>query len=186
MEGGEGGEPSWWDQARRRQSSTIPPPYIAAAKAGSTHHGQAKDPLLLSGKCGSCCQTISIIWQVAPFAPMWALPRSEKLGSLYSIFTERLTSLYPLRQVHCNGNTPFIYSFSGNCAASAPIYTFMCLWAIYIFPGSIHIFPPAEKAHRGNISFAHRHMNVEILDWGPDIPFLGIFVSNLRRFVFAV
>ncbi len=41
---------------------------------------------------------------------------------------------------------PFIYSFSGNCAASAPISTFMCLWAIYIFPGSVHIFPPAEKA----------------------------------------
>ncbi len=30
--------------------------------------------------------------------------------------------------------------------ASAPISTFMCLLAIYIFPGSIHIFPPAEKA----------------------------------------
>jgi hypothetical protein len=23
----------------------------------------------------------------------------------------------------------------------------MCLWAIYIFPGSVHIFPPAEKAY---------------------------------------
>ncbi len=41
---------------------------------------------------------------------------------------------------------PYIYSSSGNCAASAPISTFMCLWAIYIFPGSVHIFPPAEKA----------------------------------------
>ncbi len=36
---------------------------------------------------------------------------------------------------------PFIYSFSGNSAASAPTSTFMCLWAIYIFPGSVYIFP---------------------------------------------
>ncbi len=34
---------------------------------------------------------------------------------------------------------PFIYSFSGNSAASAPISTFTCLWAIYIFPESVHI-----------------------------------------------
>ncbi len=32
----------------------------------------------------------------------------------------------------------FINSLSGNSAASAPISTFMCLWAIYVVPGSVY------------------------------------------------
>ncbi len=82
---------------------------------------------------------------------------------------------------------PFIrvYSFSGNCAASAPISTFLCLWAIYIFPGSVHIFPLAEKADP-SWEYIIRTQTHECGNWDPDIPFLGIFVSNFRHFVFAV
>ncbi len=81
-----------------------------------------------------------------------------------------------------------MYSFSGNSAASAPIATFMCVSDLYsVVPGSVYIFPPAEYADRSweyiNRSQMHECGN---WDWDPDIPFLGIFVSKFRYFVFAV
>ncbi len=72
---------------------------------------------------------------------------------------------------------PFIYSFSGNCAASASISSFMCLWAIYIFAASVHIFPPSEKADP-LWEYIIRSQTHECgnWDWDPDIPFLGICI----------
>jgi hypothetical protein len=56
------------------------------------------------------------------------------------------TSLYcsPYVPLHTATKIPLMYSFSGNSEASAPISTFMCLSAIYIVPGLVYIFPPAE------------------------------------------
>ena len=64
--------------------------------------------------------------------------------------------------IHCNEN--LMFSFSWNCAASVTISTFMCLWVIYIFPVSVHIFSAAEQPDRlwEYINRTHRHVTVEI------------------------
>ncbi len=73
----------------------------------------------------------------------------------------------------------FMYSFSWNSAASVPILKVMCLWAIYIVPGSVYIFPSAKKGDRW-WEYINRSQTHECGNWGwdPNIPFLGIFVSN--------
>jgi hypothetical protein len=54
---------------------------------------------------------------------------------------------------HCR-KIPFMYSYSWNCAPSVPISTYMCLRAIYVFPGSFYIFPCSRIGR--NIKISHR------------------------------
>ncbi len=50
-----------------------------------------------------------------------------------------------------------------NCAVSVPIYTFMCLWAIYIPTIGLPILLQENMwTDPGNLQIAHKHMNVEI------------------------
>ncbi len=62
----------------------------------------------------------------------------------------------------------FMYSFSGNCAASVPMSTHIHVsvsdYMINVFPGSIHIFSCRRIGMivRGIIKIAHRHIDVEI------------------------
>ncbi len=71
-----------------------------------------------------------------------------------------------------------MYSQKRNCAASVPICILMCLWAIYIFPRSVHILS-CSTAHR---SQSHECGN---WDWGRAIPCQGKFVLNSRYCLYA-
>ncbi len=59
---------------------------------------------------------------------------------------------------------PFMYFFSGNCAASVPVFTFMCLWVIYIFPGSVHIFG-CSKIDRPILEYINLSQIYEWSNW---------------------
>ncbi len=85
--------------------------------------------------------------------------------------------------LHCNKNPIYVFP-EKKFAASVPISTFMCLWAICIFPGSVHIFS-CSRIGKPLVWIYKSLTDTWIWKLGlrKAIPFLGIFVSNFQYIV---
>ncbi len=78
---------------------------------------------------------------------------------------------------HCNGDSAYIFLFWELRGLSPNFHIHVSVSDLYcIFPGSVHIFPPAEKADP-LWKYIIRSQTHECGNWDgdPDIPFLGIF-----------
>ncbi len=82
---------------------------------------------------------------------------------------------------------PFKYSFSGNCEASAPNFHIHVSVSDLYVP---RIGPHISSSRKGRPIVGIYNSLTDTWMWKlglrPHIPFLGIFVSNFRHFVFAV
>jgi hypothetical protein len=72
---------------------------------------------------------------------------------------------------------PFMYSFSGNSAASGPNFHF------HVSVRDLYFLQQNMQTDHGNIEIAHRRINVEI---GTETPIFLFWEYLFRYFVFAV
>ncbi len=93
----------------------------------------------------------------------WLKPRinqsSADLLRFRSIFCNS-KYIHLFKRPHCKDTVTKIwnkYSQKGNCAASIPIPTFIYLWTIYIFPGSVCLFCQLWKLGTKPRSFISRN-----------------------------
>ena len=110
----------------------------------------------------------------------WNIWKTNCLAKIW-LLGERLAWAWPLDQwLHCKDLIPKIQnkkSQERNCATSVPISTFMCLWAIYIFPRSVRKIYVDQSREYINRTLTHECGN---WDWGLAIPFLGIHKRDFR------
>ncbi len=97
-------------------------------------------------------------------------------------------STWMFRKLHCKEPIPNIRnkcSKKRDCAATVPISTFICLWAIYIFSWSICLFCWRKYVDRSwEYIFVQRQMNVELGNWA--ITRKGIHKWDFRFSVYAL
>jgi hypothetical protein len=92
--------------------------------------------------------------------------------------------MVPLSTSHCTEPHSKIqnkYSQKRNCTTTVPNSTFVCLWAIYIFPRSICLFSCRKYVDRSR-EYINRSQTDEggNLDWGRAIPRKGIHKWRFR------
>ncbi len=115
---------------------------------------------------------IHITWEIYL---SWSFVHPELKVSCYNIIKHLGKVIY----IYSNTTTkiPFCIPRKGIARPQSQFpHTFMCLWAIYIFPGSVHIFGIGRPIVVLCKSLTDTWMWK--LDWGRAIPFLGIFVLN--------
>ncbi len=111
-------------------------------------------------------------------AIFYTLKREKILNTWHGVHTDFIT--------HCKEPIPKIenkYSQERNFAATVPISTFVCLWAIYIFPPSICLFW-CRKYVDQSWEFINRSQTHECgnWDWGRAIPRKAVSVWDPWHF----
>ncbi len=110
---------------------------------------------VLWGRIEDIVNAVVVSWQGDPGLRRQAVLSTTMHHCMYSVHCIVYTA-------HCKEPTPKIwnkFSQKMNCTATVPIYTFMCLWAIYIFPRSICLFFCRKYVDRSweNINCSQTH-----------------------------
>jgi len=123
--------------------------------------------------------TLTSKWKPAEYVHNWGEWAKLLLASAQALWSHNFCKwcIYTVTKIWNK------YSQNCTCAASIPISTFMCLWAICIFPLPVRLFCCIAFADR-SWEYINRSQIHESRNWerGRAVSFLRIFVTNLQIF----